>query len=279
MSKRDDFLKPVRDVLARRVGYKCSNPNCRILTTGPGDSAGGTVNVGVAAHITAAAKGGERFDPNLTKEARGSAENGIWLCQIHAKLVDDAPERFTVDLLREWKRLSEQAARLEIEELNKGLPARLAADIEALKVYAGAFDRPAFKDHFKCEMSMSAFDRAIHDTVIVLSTGTLRDREGKLLRQTIGRSALANRSWSEKIGNVIDLLNVIVRRFEIAVSSGAIIIHGRGCDSETYCIEDHELGNWMDVTRSEALKLFSEVLKEAGLDPLPHDSFRRYPRW
>ncbi len=279
MSTRDDFLKPVRGLLARRVGYRCSNPNCRVLTAGPGDNLNGTVDVGVAARITAAAKGGKRYDPHLTKEERASAENGIWLCQIHAKLVDDAPERFTVELLREWKRLSEQAARLEIEEVDKGMPARQAADIEALKVYAAAFDRSAFKDHFHFEMSMSAFDQAIRDTIVALSTGTLRDREGKVLSRTIGRSALENRSWREKIGNVIDLLNIVVRRFEIAASSGAIEIHGRGRDMETYCINDRELGQWMDATRSEALKLFSEVLAEAGLDPLSFGSFRHFPRW
>ena len=279
MSARDDFSKPVRDLLARRVGYRCSNPNCRVLTAGPGDNSDGTVDVGVAAHITGAAKGGQRYDSHLTKEERASAENGIWLCQIHAKLVDDAPERFTVELLREWKRLSEQASRLEIEELDKGLSARYAADIEALKIYASAFDRSAFKDHFNFEMSMSAFDQAIRDTIIALSTGTLRDRDGNVLSRTIGRSALENRSWREKIGSVIDLLNTIVRRFEIAASSGAIEIHGRGSAMETYCINDHQLRQWMDATRLEALKLFSEVLAEAGLDPLPFGSFRHFPRW
>lgn len=279
MSTRDDFLKPVRELLARRVGYRCSNPNCRVLTAGPGDNEKGTVDIGVAAHITAAAKGGKRFDPNLTNEERRSAENGIWLCQIHAKLVDDAPERFTVELLREWKRISEQAARLEIEELDKGLPARHAADIEALKVYSEAFDRSAFKDHFHVEMSMSAFDQAIRDTVITLSTGALRDREGNILKRTIGRSALENRLWRVKIGGVIDLLNTIVRRFEIAISSREIEIYGRGRELETYCINDRELGHWMDATRHEALKLFSEVLAEAGLDPLKLGSFRHFSTW
>lgn len=126
---------------------------------------------------------------------------------------------------------------------------------------------------------MSAFDQAIHDSVVALSTGTLRDRYGNVLAQTIGRSALENRSWREKIGAVIDLLNTIVRRFEIAAASGAIEIHGRGRDLETYCINDPELGHWMDATRAEALKLFSEVLAEAGLDPLPCAPFRQFPRW
>lgn len=87
MTKRDDFLKPVRELLARRVGYRCSNPNCRILTAGPGDKKDGTVDVGVAAHITAAAKGGKRFDSRLLQEERRSPDNGIWLCQIHWSLV------------------------------------------------------------------------------------------------------------------------------------------------------------------------------------------------
>lgn len=277
MSTRDDFTKPVRELLARRVGYRCSNPNCRILTAGPGDKQDGTVDVGVAAHITAAAKGGKRFDPLLSKEERKSAENGIWLCQIHGKQVDDAPERFTVELLREWKRLSEQAARLEIEELEKGLPARQAEDIKALKVYSTAFDRNVFKDQFCSEGRMSAFDQAIRDTMIALSTGTLRDREGKVLSRTIGRSVLENRSWREKIGTVIDLLNTIVRRFEIGESSGAIVIHNRGSRDETYFINDQDLASWMNATRLEAVKLFSEVLAEAGLDPLRSATYRDSP--
>jgi hypothetical protein len=276
---RDNFTKPVRELLARRVGYRCSNPNCRILTAGPGDLAHGTVDVGVAAHITAAAKGGKRYNPNLSNVERKSAENGIWLCQIHAKLVDDAPDRFTIELLQEWKRLSEEAARLEIEEIDKGLPSRLAGDIEAIKIYAVAFDRSAFKDHFGCEMSMSAFDRAIRDVIIALSTGTVRDREGNVLASTLGRSTLENRTWREKIGVVIDLLNAIVRRFEIAVAAEEIEIHGRGRELETYCIRDHQLSDWMNSTRSEALGIFSEVLTEAGLDPLPISSFRRYRHW
>ena len=168
---------------------------------------------------------------------------------------------------------------MEIEDLDKGISSRNAADIEALKVYAAAFDRSAFKDQFRYEVSMSAFDQAIRDTIIALSTGTLRDRQGKVVGRTIGRYALDNRVWRDKIGNVLDLLNSVVRRFEIAVSTGAIEIHGRGREIETYCIKDHELGQWMDATRAEAIKLFSTVMAEAGLDPLPFSSFRHYSRW
>lgn len=114
-ARRDNFPSSVRKALAARVNYRCSNPECRLATTGPSHDPGKSVDVGVAAHITAAAAGGERYDPSLTKEERKSAENGIWLCQNHAKLVDNDSVRYTVEVLREWKDEAESAARAEIE--------------------------------------------------------------------------------------------------------------------------------------------------------------------
>jgi hypothetical protein len=68
------------------------------------------VNVGVAAHITAAAPDGPRFDPSLEPDARTDASNGIWLCQNDGKLVDNDLTRFTADRLRDWKSAAEQRA-------------------------------------------------------------------------------------------------------------------------------------------------------------------------
>ena len=33
---RDDFSQTTKDLLANRVGWKCSNPNCRKATRGAG---------------------------------------------------------------------------------------------------------------------------------------------------------------------------------------------------------------------------------------------------
>jgi hypothetical protein len=279
VSKRDNFNKPIRELLARRVGFRCSNPNCRILTIGPGDSPTGTTDVGIAAHIAAAAPGGKRYDPSMTHEERGSYENGIWLCQIHAKLVDDARERFPSDLLKQWKRLSEDAARLEIVELEKDFQRKHFEDIDAIQTLAIAFDRNAFTDSFRNEMSMSAFDQAIRDVVIALATGIVRDRKGNVVKETRGRSQFHTREWREKLGIVITLLNAILARFELAVSSKSITIHNRGHATETYCINDHALIDWMDSTRSEALGIFGNLLAEAGLDPLPQQGFVNRRRW
>lgn len=272
-----DFRKPTRNLLAKRVGYRCSNPNCRLLTVGPGDEPDGTVDVGVGAHITAAEAGGPRFDSSLTKEQRRSYENGIWLCSVHAKMIDDADRRFTVEVLREWKRISEEAARVEVENLDRDVPRRLASDIEALKLYAVAFDRPAFKDRFSVEMSMSAFDKAVRDTIVALSTGCLRDSSGKELRR-IGRAELANRRWRAVLGTILDELSALVRRFDTAVDAGDIEIHNRGATTETYVINNPTVASWMDATRSDVLKMMNDVLAEAGLDPLPPAKFRHWQR-
>jgi len=106
---RDDFSESVKRVLANRAGHICSNPDCRRSTSGPSDRVTDrAVSVGDAAHITAAAPGGPRYDPSLAPEERRSAANGIWLCSLCARLIDqnggiDHP----ADILRAWKQLRE----------------------------------------------------------------------------------------------------------------------------------------------------------------------------
>ncbi len=112
---RDDFSAATKEALAKRVGFHCSNPGCRQLTSGPQTRPTKTINVGVAAHITAAAPGGPRYDASLTVEQRQSIENGMWLCQNCAKLIDSDELRYTVELLRAWKKDAEAAALSEIE--------------------------------------------------------------------------------------------------------------------------------------------------------------------
>ncbi|MDO8320688.1 hypothetical protein [Rhodoferax sp.] len=107
---RDDFGVAAIAVLAKRVGVRCSNPACRRPTSGPRSDGAKVVNIGVAAHITAAAAGGPRYDPKLTPAERGHPSNGIWLCQNCAKLIDNDPERFQIEQLRAWKSDSEAQA-------------------------------------------------------------------------------------------------------------------------------------------------------------------------
>jgi hypothetical protein len=123
---RDGFADDVRRVIAARAGHLCSHPDCRAQTAGPQVDESKALNVGVAAHITGASPGGPRFNANLSVEERTGAENGIWLCQTHAKLVDNDSTRFTVETVRDWKRAAERRALSQI-----GMPTPVAPESEA----------------------------------------------------------------------------------------------------------------------------------------------------
>jgi hypothetical protein len=112
---RDDFDQKTKDILFKRVGGRCSNPTCRQETSAPHSNEKKAINIGVAAHITAASVGGPRYDPELSQEERMLPSNGIWLCQVCAKLIDSDEERYPVDLIRRWKRDAEGEALSRVE--------------------------------------------------------------------------------------------------------------------------------------------------------------------
>jgi hypothetical protein len=99
-----------------------------VPTSGP-DGDGGVTNIGVAAHISAASPGGARYDETLTPEMRSDFANGIWLCQSHAKLIDDDELAYTVAVLRDWKETAEHMAALEA----RGYAVRKARPFPALE--------------------------------------------------------------------------------------------------------------------------------------------------
>ncbi|HUD56970.1 MAG TPA: hypothetical protein VMR02_17185 [Terracidiphilus sp.] len=111
---RDDFNQDTKWVLAHRANLICSNPHCEASTGGPQDDPSKALNIGVAAHITAASPGGARYDSTLLPEQRSAAMNGIWLCQNCAKLVDSDPSAYPSELLHAWKTMREINARNSI---------------------------------------------------------------------------------------------------------------------------------------------------------------------
>ena len=142
MTNRDDFKAHVVRTIAQRAGYRCANQTCLRPTIGP-DGSDKSASIGVAAHITAAAERGPRYDATLTADERASAENGIWLCQTCSRLIDSDESSHSPDQLREWKEFSEMRAYLgirgfaivisrsykKLEEKMPGLIAEMKADI------------------------------------------------------------------------------------------------------------------------------------------------------
>lgn len=109
---RDEFSPKDKNTLCLRAGAHCSNPDCRKPTTGPTTDKRKVNNIGQAAHIAAAAPGpgAARYDPSMTSAERKDIDNGIWLCQNCATMIDRDPARYKVALLKDWKRQAEETA-------------------------------------------------------------------------------------------------------------------------------------------------------------------------
>ncbi len=105
--------------MSKRVAFKCSNPDCRKPTVGPNINDDKATIIGVAAHISAASIGGPRYNPDLTTEQRISIDNGIWLCQNCATLIDKDWENYPTEKLLNWKNKAEDEAYSELLYANK----------------------------------------------------------------------------------------------------------------------------------------------------------------
>jgi hypothetical protein len=119
---RDEFTEDVKRNLAAHTGNSCSNPDCGALTSGPQTKSAKALNVGVAAHITAAAEGGQRYNASLSSEERRHQDTGIWLCQTCAKLIDSDASRYTEKLLRAWREIAEDRALHSIGKTARPVP-------------------------------------------------------------------------------------------------------------------------------------------------------------
>ena len=82
-----------------------------------------TLNVGVAAHISAASEGGPRYNGALKSDERTHPNNAIWLCQNCAKIVDNDVAKYPATVLNRWKRAAETMALLRIgKSVNTATP-------------------------------------------------------------------------------------------------------------------------------------------------------------
>ncbi len=115
VNNRDDFSENTKRRVACRVGYRCSFPGCNRPTVGPSFERNDKISsIGEAAHICAAAPGGPRYDSSMTAEERKGIDNCIWLCNVHAKLIDTDVKSYSADEIRNWKKQAEAAASLAL---------------------------------------------------------------------------------------------------------------------------------------------------------------------
>jgi hypothetical protein len=60
-----DFSKKTVDTLAKRAGFICSNPDCRVSTVGPNSNPEKSTMIGEAAHILGARPNSKRYSSSV----------------------------------------------------------------------------------------------------------------------------------------------------------------------------------------------------------------------
>lgn len=123
VNKRLDFSAKNKRILASRVGYRCSNPKCNLITIGPATDPNKIVLLGEAAHIIGAVQNDDnkskspRADSSKSPDYIKSLENGIWLCPSCHKLIDNDSNEYTIEVLRKWKKDAEARQKEVLNEL------------------------------------------------------------------------------------------------------------------------------------------------------------------
>ncbi|NED52341.1 hypothetical protein G3I24_15755 [Micromonospora aurantiaca] len=86
------------------TAWRCGEPSCTKPLYRLNDDTGEYILNSRIAHIHARSQGGPRWDPDMSEAANRDASNLIPLCETHAWEIDQTPQHFTADMLREWKK-------------------------------------------------------------------------------------------------------------------------------------------------------------------------------
>jgi hypothetical protein len=113
---RHNFTPRDKELLAKRVGYHCSNPSCGVSTIGPSNRSDDAEYVGVAAHIySASIDNGPRANPSFTEAERSSISNAIHLCNKCSTLIDkNNGTGYPASVLFAWKSHAEKEAKSRV---------------------------------------------------------------------------------------------------------------------------------------------------------------------
>ena len=98
-----DFNRKTVETVAKRAGFLCSNPECRILTVGPNVQQSKSTNIGEAAHIRGARSDSPRYDKSMTDATRAEITNAIWLCCNCHRKIDKDERKYSENLLFAWR--------------------------------------------------------------------------------------------------------------------------------------------------------------------------------
>ncbi|MBB4930683.1 hypothetical protein F4561_001503 [Lipingzhangella halophila] len=120
----------VRELFGSAV--RCGFPDCREPLYRTSDQTGRRLPNVKVAHIHARRANGPRWDSGLSEAENRSIDNLILMCAPHHDEIDDAPDWFTAEMLREWKRH-------QVRDAEAAAAAPLLTDQEAAEVSRRSF--------------------------------------------------------------------------------------------------------------------------------------------
>lgn len=182
-----DFNAKTAETLSKRAALRCSNPDCRKLTTGAHTDESKATNLGEAAHIYGARPGAARYRSEMSDQERASISNGIWICRLCHGHIDKDEARFPVELLLLWKKTHEEQTLAELGTAGDKLR-KLVVDQEMTAfAHLPPFIREIVKDkpdHWEFSLSAEILDHYLGPIL-------RRARDLKLGRITKPRHLLA----------------------------------------------------------------------------------------
>ena len=140
------FSKKIVDLIGRRAGSICSNPDCGAITTGPDSTGSGVVVVGEAAHIFGANEGAARYRSEMTDVERADVTNAVWLCRICHKKIDADASKYTPELLFSWRRHHEGFIMEKLGRSGDQLKDRISEELLSKLPGIGSYTKQIVRD-------------------------------------------------------------------------------------------------------------------------------------
>ncbi|MEG4453099.1 HNH endonuclease [Microcoleus sp. N9_A3] len=143
--RKHDFSDDVIHKIGQAAMFFCQNAACNRLT-GYSTSDGKCRRIAEAAHVLPSGTAGPRAQtiPSFPHLELSGVENGIWLCRICHKMIDDDPAAYPATLLFEWK---EKHGQLMRRIVGKDIEAALLSLGNSKRYYQEANELLSFFDN------------------------------------------------------------------------------------------------------------------------------------
>ncbi len=101
-----------------RAGNRCAMPECRIELVMNATETDDESLIGEECHIVARKPDGPRGSETFPEDKIDKYENLILMCGVHHKIIDDQPNKYTVDFLKEFKSSHESWVKTSLDGYN-----------------------------------------------------------------------------------------------------------------------------------------------------------------